>query len=94
MTTCPAAFKTLLISGLKLSSIFKLASLSPQVRPKTQRGAATAACLGPISPFHYKDEQVIDGLPQQFMDRMVKEKGSTGHMKTLDPYGSGDSLGF
>lgn len=57
-------------------------------------GAATAACLGPISPFHYKDEQVIDGLPQQFMDRMVKEKGSTGHMKTLDPYGSGDSLGF
>lgn len=57
-------------------------------------GAATAAVLGPISPFHYKDEQVIDGLPQAFMDRMVKEKGSTGHMKTIDPYGSGDSLGF
>ena len=57
-------------------------------------GAATAAVLGPISPFHYKDEQVIDGLPQEFMDRMVKEKGSTGHMKTIDPYGSGDSLGF
>lgn len=57
-------------------------------------GAATAACLGPISPFHYKDEQVIDGMPQLFMDRLVAEKGSTGHMKTLDPYGSGDSLGF
>lgn len=57
-------------------------------------GAATAACLGPISPFHYKDEQVIDGIPQLFMDRLVKEKGSTGHMKTIDPYGSGDSLGF
>ena len=57
-------------------------------------GAATAAVLGPISPFHYKDEQVIDGLPQEFMDRLVKEKGSTGHMKTIDPYGSGDSLGF
>lgn len=57
-------------------------------------GAATAAVLGPISPFHYKDEQVIDGLPQAFMDRMVQEKGSTGHMKTIDPYGSGDSLGF
>ena len=56
-------------------------------------GAATAAVLGPISPFHYKDEQVIDGLPQAFMDRMVKEKGSTGHMKTIDPYGSGDSDG-
>lgn len=57
-------------------------------------GAATAAVLGPISPFHYMDEQVIDGLPQEFMDRLVKEKGSTGHMKTIDPYGSGDSLGF
>ncbi len=57
-------------------------------------GTATAAVLGPISPFHYKDEQVIDGLPQDFMDRMVRAKGSTGHMKTIDPYGSGDSLGF
>ena len=57
-------------------------------------GAATAAVLGPISPCHYKDEQVIDGLPQDFMDRMVRAKGSTGHMKTIDPYGSGDSLGF
>ena len=57
-------------------------------------GTATAAVLGPLSPFHYKDEQVIDGLPQDFMDRMVRAKGSTGHMKTIDPYGSGDSLGF
>ena len=55
-------------------------------------GAATASVLGPISPFHYKDEQVINGIPQDFMDRMVKEAGSTGHMKTLDPYGSGDSM--
>ena len=57
-------------------------------------GAATACVLGPISPFHYKDEQVINGIPQDFMDRLVAEAGSTGHMKTLDPYGSGDSLGF
>ncbi len=57
-------------------------------------GAATASVLGPISPFHYKDEQVINGIPQEFMDRLVQEDGSTGHMKTLDPYGSGDSLGF
>ena len=57
-------------------------------------GAATAAVLGPISPFPYKDEQDIDSLPQDFMDRMVRAKGSTGHMKTIDPYGSGDSLGF
>lgn len=57
-------------------------------------GAATASVLGPISPFHYYDEQVINGIPQDFMDRLVEENGSTGHMKTLDPYGSGDSLGF
>lgn len=57
-------------------------------------GSATASVLGPISPFHFYDEQVIDGLPQEFMNRMVKENGSTGHMKTIDPYGSGDSLGF
>lgn len=57
-------------------------------------GAATASVLGPISPFHFKDEQVISGIPQDFMDRLVKENGSTGHMKTIDPFGSGDSLGF
>ena len=27
-------------------------------------GAATAAVLGPISPFHYKDEQVITACPR------------------------------
>ncbi len=57
-------------------------------------GAATAAVLGPISPFHFKDEQVINGVPQDFVDALVKAKGSTGHMKTLNPYGSGDSLCF
>ncbi|WP_320127620.1 FAD-dependent oxidoreductase [uncultured Sphaerochaeta sp.] len=57
-------------------------------------GAATAGVLGPISPFHFHDEQVINGIPQDFMDRMVEENGSTGHMKTIDPFGSGDSLGF
>lgn len=57
-------------------------------------GAATAAVLGPISPFQFGDEQVIDGIPQEFVDRLVKEKGSTGHMKAMDPYGSGDYLCF
>ena len=57
-------------------------------------GAATAMSTGPISPFHFKNEQVIKGIPQEFMDAMVAAKGSTGHMKTLDSYGSGDSLGF
>lgn len=57
-------------------------------------GAATASVLGPISPFHFKDEQVINGIPQDFIDRLIKENGSTGHLKTIDPFGSGDSLGF
>ncbi len=57
-------------------------------------GAATSAVLGPISPFHFKDEQVIKGIPQYFVDELVKIQGSTGHMKTLNPYGSGDSLCF
>lgn len=57
-------------------------------------GAAVAGVLGPISPFHFNDEQVINGIPQDFVDRMVQENGSTGHMKTIDPFGSGDSLGF
>jgi hypothetical protein len=57
-------------------------------------GAATSAVLGPISPFHFKNEQVIKGIPQDFVDALVAAQGSTGHMKTLDPYGSGDSLCF
>jgi len=57
-------------------------------------GAATSAVLGPISPFHFGDEQVINGIPQEFVDRLVQANGSTGHMKALDPYGSGDYLCF
>ncbi|TKI04314.1 FAD-dependent oxidoreductase [Martelella alba] len=57
-------------------------------------GTATNSLIGPISPFHFGDEQVINGIPQEFMDRLVAAGGSTGHLKTLDPYGSGASLGF
>jgi hypothetical protein len=57
-------------------------------------GAATSAALGPISPFHIRDEQVVKGIPQQFMDRMVEYGASPGHTKVLDPYGSGAYLGF
>jgi len=57
-------------------------------------GAATAAALGPISPFHIRDEQVVKGIPQEFMDRMVAYGASPGHCKVLDPYGSGAYLGF
>lgn len=57
-------------------------------------GAATNSVLGPISPFMFGDEQVINGIPQDFMEELVKAHGSTGHMKVLDPYGSGAYLGF
>ncbi|QQO07904.1 FAD-dependent oxidoreductase [Breznakiella homolactica] len=57
-------------------------------------GAATNSVLGPISPFMFGDEQVINGIPQEFVDELMKVHGSTGHMKALDPYGSGAYLGF
>jgi hypothetical protein len=57
-------------------------------------GMPTSACIGPISPFHYGDEQVIAGIPQQFIDRMVEAGGSTGHAKTTNPYGHGSYVCF
>lgn len=53
-------------------------------------GSATLSRIGPISPFHYKDEQVVHGLPQEFVDGMVKAGGATGHMKCLNSHGTGD----
>ncbi len=57
-------------------------------------GMATGAALGPISPFHFGDEQVVEGIPQQFVDRLVASGGSTGHMKCTNPHGSGSYLCF
>lgn len=57
-------------------------------------GAATNSVLGPISPFMFGDEQVIDGIPQDFVNELMRVHGSTGHMKVLDAYGSGAYLGF
>ena len=57
-------------------------------------GMPTAACIGPISPFHFQDEQVVAGIPQQFIDRMVSLGGSTGHAKTTDPKGHGSYVCF
>lgn len=37
---------------------------------------------------------MINGIPQEFMDELIKVHGSTGHLKALDPYGSGAYLGF
>ena len=48
-------------------------------------GTATNSVIGPISPFHFGDEQVIDGIPQDFMNELMAAAGSPGHLKTLDP---------
>lgn len=39
-------------------------------------GAGTNSVLGPISPFHFGDEQVINGIPQEFVDELIKVHGS------------------
>ncbi len=52
-------------------------------------GTATRSQIGPIAPFHFGDEQIVRGLPQEFIDALVHAGGATGHMKCLNPYGTG-----
>lgn len=55
-------------------------------------GTATRSVIGPISPFHYGDEQIIAGLAQEFIDRMVAHGGATGHLKCINPTGTGSYI--
>jgi hypothetical protein len=57
-------------------------------------GMPTSAWLGPISPFHYGDERVVAGIPQEFVERMRDAGGSTGHIRCTNPHGSGAYLCF
>ncbi|GAB3596456.1 FAD-dependent oxidoreductase [Microbacterium tumbae] len=57
-------------------------------------GMATSAWLGPISPMHFGDERVIAGIPEEFVERMRRAGGSTGHLRCTNPHGSGAYLGF
>jgi hypothetical protein len=57
-------------------------------------GMATSGWLGPISPMHFGDERVIAGIPEEFVDRMRRAGGSTGHLRCTNPHGSGAYLGF
>ncbi|GAA1008001.1 hypothetical protein Aple_044640 [Acrocarpospora pleiomorpha] len=57
-------------------------------------GMPTSAALGPISPFYFDDEQVIQGIPHEFVQRMVADGGSTGHIRCTNPHGSGSYLCF
>lgn len=52
-------------------------------------GTATRSVIGPISPFHYGDEQIVRGPAQELIDRMVSNGGATGHLKCLYPMGTG-----
>lgn len=52
-------------------------------------GTATSCALSNLSSFYFQDEKVIDGLPQEFVDRLVAGGGATGHMRSLNGWGSG-----
>ncbi len=57
-------------------------------------GMATAASVGPFSPFHYDDEQITMGIPQELVQRLTKAGGSTGHLKCVPEYGSGSYMAY
>lgn len=57
-------------------------------------GMATAASVGPFSPFHYDDQQITMGIPQELVERLMKAGGSTGHLKCIPEYGSGSYMAY
>jgi FAD dependent oxidoreductase len=57
-------------------------------------GMATAASVGPFSPFHYDDQQITMGIPQELVERLMKAGGSTGHLKCVPEYGSGSYMAY
>jgi hypothetical protein len=57
-------------------------------------GMATAASVGPFSPFHYDDQQITMGIPQELIERLIKAGGSTGHLKCVPEYGSGSYMAY
>lgn len=57
-------------------------------------GMATAASVGPFSPFHYDDQQITMGIPQELVERLMKSGGSTGHLKCVPEYGSGSYMAY
>jgi len=57
-------------------------------------GMATAASVGPFSPFHYEDQQITMGIPQELVERLTAAGGSTGHLKCVPEYGSGSYMAY
>ncbi|MDR3436987.1 FAD-dependent oxidoreductase [Telmatospirillum sp.] len=57
-------------------------------------GMATVASVGPFSPFHYDDQQITMGIPQELVQRLIAAGGSTGHLKCVPEYGSGSYMAY
>jgi hypothetical protein len=57
-------------------------------------GMATVASVGPFSPFHYDDQQITVGIPQELIERLMAAGGSTGHLKCIPEYGSGATMAY
>jgi hypothetical protein len=57
-------------------------------------GMATVASVGPFSPFHYDDQQITMGIPQELVQRLAAAGGSTGHLKCVPEYGSGSYMAY
>jgi hypothetical protein len=57
-------------------------------------GMATAASVGPFSPFHYDDQQITMGIPLELVERLMTAGGSTGHLKCVPEYGSGSYMAY
>ena len=43
---------------------------------------------------HYDDEQITMGIPEEFIERLMKAGGSTGHLKCVPEYGSGSYMAY
>lgn len=55
-------------------------------------GTATNASVGPLAPFHFRDEQVIKGIAQEIIAHLISIGGSTGHLKIEKSFGSGSYM--
>ena len=55
-------------------------------------GTLAMANVGPLAPFHFKDKQVIKGIPQEIVDRLIANNAATGHLKAVPEYGSGSYM--
>lgn len=51
-------------------------------------GTATAALVGPMQTFHAGKEQVVEGIPQEIVDKMMRLGGSPGHVPDLIGFAS------